>query len=122
MLQNQHHSRELQTIRAMVKIYCRKHHITQNSAVCADCNDFLEYAIKRLTACPFKTQKPTCSKCLIHCYKTNMQAKAKLIMRFSGPRMLWRHPLLALYHLLDGRREIPNPQSCRQTKKLNQLK
>jgi hypothetical protein len=29
-------------------------------------------------------------------------------MRYAGPRMLWRHPLLALAHLVvDGRRPAP---------------
>jgi len=30
------------------------------------------------------------------------------VMRYAGPRMLWRHPWLALAHLLvDGRRPAP---------------
>jgi len=31
-------------------------------------------------------------------------------MRASGPRMLFRHPLLAIRHLLDGLREKPLPR------------
>ena len=31
--------------------------------------------------------------------------RAKEVMRFSGPRMLLRHPILAILHVLDGRRE-----------------
>ncbi len=29
------------------------------------------------------------------------------VMRFAGPRMLARHPYLAIRHLLDDRREAP---------------
>jgi hypothetical protein len=34
-----------------------------------------------------------------------MRDRVKEVMRFSGPRMLLRHPILAIRHLLDGRRE-----------------
>ncbi|MCG7955581.1 MAG: nitrous oxide-stimulated promoter family protein, partial [Candidatus Thiodiazotropha endolucinida] len=29
------------------------------------------------------------------------------VMRYAGPRMLLRHPLLSLYHLLDKFRKVP---------------
>jgi hypothetical protein len=29
------------------------------------------------------------------------------MMRYAGPRMMWRHPLLALSHVLDGKRPAP---------------
>ena len=28
-------------------------------------------------------------------------------MKWAGPRMAWRHPVLSFYHLLDGRRPSP---------------
>ncbi|MBX4365711.1 nitrous oxide-stimulated promoter family protein, partial [Mycobacterium tuberculosis] len=31
----------------------------------------------------------------------------KQIMRWAGPRMLWRHPILTVRHLLDDRRPVP---------------
>ena len=31
----------------------------------------------------------------------------KQVMRYAGPRMLWRHPILAIRHLLDGQRPLP---------------
>ena len=33
-----------------------------------------------------------------------MREEVREVMRHSGPRMLRRHPLLAVAHLLDGRR------------------
>jgi hypothetical protein len=30
-----------------------------------------------------------------------MREKVKQVMRYAGPRMLWRHPLLTLGHLWD---------------------
>ena len=31
----------------------------------------------------------------------------KQIMRWAGPRMLWRHPILTIRHLIDDRRPVP---------------
>jgi len=113
-------ARELKTINAMVTIYCYHHHDFQKN-VCTECADFLDYAKQRLTHCPFEEQKPTCGKCPIHCYKKNMQEKAKEIMRYSGPKMLWNHPIMAFHHLVDGRKKAPDINSCRRSKKNSSL-
>jgi len=107
--------RELKTITAMVQIYCRDHHLPSQEDICADCSEFLQYAEKRLSRCPFQARKPTCGKCPIHCYQKQMQDRARQIMRYSGPKMLWTHPILAFYHILDGLRKTPDPRSCRRT-------
>lgn len=65
----------------------------------------LDYARKRLRLCPFQDKKPTCSKCSIHCYAPGKSEQIKAIMRYSGPRMLLSHPILALHHILDGLRK-----------------
>jgi hypothetical protein len=31
-----------------------------------------------------------------------MRDQVKVVMRYAGPRMLWHHPILALFHILDG--------------------
>jgi hypothetical protein len=36
-----------------------------------------------------------------------MREKIQAVMRHAGPRMPYRHPLLALYHFLDSRRSEP---------------
>jgi len=98
--------RELRTIRAMVRIYCRRHHGGRGE-LCAECAELLDYARQRLERCPFGEEKPTCVRCPIHCYKPSQRERARAVMRFAGPRMLWRHPILAIRHLLDGRRRPP---------------
>ena len=113
-------ARELKTITAMVKLYCREHHHSPTADICEECREFLSYAEKRLAHCPFDESKPTCGKCAIHCYKKDMQAKAKQIMRYSGPKMIWQHPILAFYHLLDSRKNAPDIQSCHSAKKKQQ--
>ena len=98
-------TREKKTIEAMVHIYCKKHHETKADMLCSGCTEFLEYGKMRLDKCPFQEKKSTCGKCLIHCYKPDMKEKVKVIMRYSGPRMLLHHPGLAMHHVVDGFRK-----------------
>jgi len=103
-------TRELKTIAAMLRIYCRDHHgavARGDAGVCADCAALLVYARKRLAGCPYGAEKPTCVNCPIHCYGARQREAMRIVMRHAGPRVLWRHPLLALAHLLDGRRRPP---------------
>jgi len=97
---------ERKTIEAMIGIYCRARHRPKNG-LCPECSELLRYASHRLHSCPFQEEKPTCGNCLVHCYKPRMREKVREVMRFSGPRMLFHHPLMALRHLLDSRRKAP---------------
>ena len=100
--------REKRTVSAMIALYCRAHH-SAGAALCEDCERLHDYALARLDRCPFGVDKPTCANCPVHCYKTDMRARIKTIMRYAGPRMSYRHPLLALMHWLDSlRREHPS--------------
>jgi hypothetical protein len=38
-----------------------------------------------------------------------MRDRVKTVMRYSGPWMLGRHPVLALLHKLDGLRKVEAP-------------
>jgi len=105
--------REFETLSCMVTIYCRDHH-GEGEHPCATCRGFLHYARERLHKCPYGADKPTCSRCPIHCYKARQRGRARAIMGYAGPRMPWRHPWLAWCHLLDGRRRVPHPMSLRR--------
>jgi hypothetical protein len=98
--------RERRTVRAMLELYCRHHHGT-SGVLCRDCADLEGYAGRRLDRCPYGPAKPTCVNCPVHCYRAAERERMREVMRFAGPRMIWRHPVLALLHLLDGRREAP---------------
>ncbi|MGY0614499.1 nitrous oxide-stimulated promoter family protein [Vibrio sp. FJH11] len=98
---------EFKTVRAMVEVYCSAHHGTSNE-LCAQCRELLEYAEVRLDRCPYGEDKPTCNKCPIHCYKPEPKEQMRLIMRYSGPRMLTKHPILAIRHLIHERRSVPD--------------
>jgi len=93
--------REKQTVKAMVRIYCRYHH---HQDLCEECNSVLNYAIKRIEKCIYGPEKPACNNCTTHCYSPAMKAKVKEIMRFSGPKMICKHPVMALAHLIKERR------------------
>ncbi len=99
-------ARELKTMRAMMRIACRDRHGTAEG-LCADCEALLAYATKRLALCPYGDEKPTCANCRIHCYGPRQREQVRQMMRYAGPRMLWRHPYLAVMHLVDGRRPAP---------------
>ena len=94
----------------MVGIYCSAHHDSSGNDLCTECRTFLDYADVRLDKCPYGEDKPTCSNCPVHCYKPAERAQAKEIMRYAGPRMLFRHPLLAIAHKLDGFRTASHPR------------
>jgi hypothetical protein len=98
--------REAATIRAMVVIFCHDLHGTEDG-LCADCTTLLRYAEERLVRCPFGEEKPTCANCPVHCYKADMRERVRAVMRYSGPKMALRHPVLSALHLLDGRKKPP---------------
>lgn len=94
-------TRERKTIEIMVGIYCSGNHAMKNQ-LCEDCTGLLEYANHKIDKCPYNETKPTCTKCPVHCYKSDMRSLVREVMRYSGPRMTYKHPILAFRHLLDG--------------------
>jgi len=95
-------NREKETILAMVRIFCCGHHKVSDGKLCQNCQDLLRYAMERLDECPFGTKKSPCNKCTVHCYKDPMLQQIRDVMKYSGPRMVARHPVLALAHFLKG--------------------
>lgn len=97
--------RDQRTVAAMVRIYCAGRH--GGDSLCAACAALLEYADERLARCPFEEEKTTCRDCPIHCYKPPERTAMKDVMRYAGPRMLLRHPILAIRHLWIERQGAP---------------
>jgi len=67
----------------------------------------MAYAARRLERCPFQEEKPPCAGCPIHCYQPARREQVKAVMRYSGPRMILVHPVLALRHWLDSFKTAP---------------
>ncbi len=99
-------SREWKTIGLMVRCYCQNRHGSP-VALCTECRQLLDYAGLRLQRCRFGEEKPTCAKCPVHCYQRSYREQIKTVMRYAGPQLLWRHPILSLLHWLDGFRDAP---------------
>lgn len=100
-------ARELKTIETMVRMYCRGHRHQGRAPLCSDCGALFEYAKRRLERCVFGDAKPTCAHCVVHCYKADMREQMRVVMRWAGPRMMLRHPVMAIVHLIDERRAVP---------------
>lgn len=98
---NKRLSREWKTVRAMVVIYCKGRHRSA-PGLCVKCQELVDYAQVRLQRCVFGADKPTCANCPVHCYLPARRTEMKDVMRYAGPRMLWKHPVLCVRHWLDG--------------------
>ena len=92
--------KERKLIPVMIRKYCRGNHGTRGG-LCEECTALTEYALFRLEKCPFKVNKKFCSLCKIHCYKPNMREKIKDVMKWSGPRMIFTHPVFAFRHVFQ---------------------
>ncbi|MDR2564273.1 MAG: nitrous oxide-stimulated promoter family protein [Prevotellaceae bacterium] len=99
--------REAKTIKLMIELYCRKHH-PEHKGLCDNCTALYNYAMRRLSQCLFEERKPTCAKCPVHCYAKTQRISIRAVMRYSGWRILFSHPCLAIAHLRDGLRGIPS--------------
>ncbi len=83
----------------MISLYCRKKRPPLKGRLCPECEALLSYAHLRSDRCPFMETKTFCSNCQVHCYKPEMREKIREVMRFAGPRMLPRHPLMVIDHI-----------------------
>ena len=95
--------KEKDTVALMIEIYCKKLHIYKH--LCQECQQLKEYAFTRSDKCPFMETKTFCSNCKVHCNKKDMQDKIKEVMRFSGPRMIFYHPIQAISHIYESQKE-----------------
>lgn len=96
--------REKRTVSLMIRIYCKKKHGTRKG-LCPECEALDAYARMRSDKCPFMETKTFCSNCKEHCYKADMREKIRALMRFSGPRMIFSHPIMAIRHVIESKKE-----------------
>lgn len=92
--------REQQIVSQMITLYCRKKHRLR-TGLCAECAALEAYARMRSQKCPFMEAKTFCSNCKVHCYRPDMRAKILKVMRFAGPRMIFRHPMITMQHIIE---------------------
>lgn len=100
---------EKKTMLCMIEIYCmnnhKEYHKFYNKTfggknICKECENIYNYASIRTDKCKFIDTKTFCSACSSQCYNKDMKEKIKNIMHFSGKRMLFHHPIIALKHVI----------------------
>lgn len=99
--------KEKQVVDLMIRIYCKHKHTGEKNEenLCEECEKLRAYARARVDKCPFMETKTFCSNCRVHCYRKEMREKIRDVMRFSGPRMILYHPVMAVKHVLTTVRE-----------------
>lgn len=88
----------------MIQVYCHGAHKTKRAMkseeeLCLECRELANYVHERVARCPFMATKTFCSMCKVHCYKPEKREQIRKVMRYSGPRMLLYHPVLAVKHV-----------------------
>ena len=107
--------KDLKVLALFTSIYCKDHHQerersalgqdetdlpgVENYRYCAECRDFLLYALERRLRCPLEP-KPICKHCEVHCYRPGHRDKVRDIMRYSGKALILRGRLDLLWHYL----------------------
>ncbi len=106
--------KDLKLLALFTSVYCRAHHSRERNPLkglphqlksfqryqcCAECADFLCYAIERRLGCPLEP-KPSCKHCQVHCYRAGHRDKVREIMRYSGKALIRRGRLDLLWHYL----------------------
>lgn len=100
--------REKRTISQMVALNCAGNHAPEarterahcGEAVCPECARLDAYAVLRTERCRKMETKTSCEECGNHCYRPEMRDRIRSVMRYAGPRMLTKHPVAAVRHLL----------------------
>lgn len=96
--------REKRIVSLMIRLYCRHKHGTRQG-LCPECDALEKYSLERSDRCPFMETKTFCSNCRVHCYRAEMREKIREVMRYSGPRMILYHPVMAVRNVIEDIRE-----------------
>lgn len=106
--------REKRVISQMIAIYCNGNHREGDGrdghkpsckaycgeAICEECLKMDDYAVERTQMCRNMSTKTNCEECENHCYVPEMRRQIRAVMRYAGPRMIYKHPISAIRHLL----------------------
>ena len=93
---------EAMVVTELIQLYCHdKHKGRSKNAknMCSECQDLDAYAQSRIRQCPFMTSKTFCSNCKVHCYDPEEREAIRQVMRYAGPRLLLKHPIIVIHHM-----------------------
>ncbi|NLI72500.1 MAG: nitrous oxide-stimulated promoter family protein [Bacteroidales bacterium] len=128
---------EKQIFFLMAAMYCQDHHAAESEKVpiaklefpeeiqdwiskekrithyrlCANCYELIDKAFQHTERCPHSTYKTFCHECPTMCYRKEDQEKMLPIMRYSGKKIMWKHPMYTwrfIKNLLKNKNKIKN--------------
>ena len=108
--------REKTMVSDMIRVYCKGNHAAydkKNRCLCKECQALDDYARMRSDKCPFMETKTFCSNCKVHCYRPEMRESIRAVMVFSGPRMIFHHPLVTVRHMIENKKETRRLEKTR---------
>ncbi len=89
-----------QLIHEMITIFCAaKHHRVGN---CQTCSRLEEYANMKIDRCPPGDSGISCSSCRVHCYGESERSLIKEVMKYAGPGIFLKSPLLTLRYFMNN--------------------
>ena len=101
--------REKKVVELMIRLYCKGNHQNVETGVvrikgqlCDECAEMLAYAQRHVEHCRYGAEKTFCAHCPKSCYKQAMRERIRAAMRYSGPRMMLHHPIVAVRHLIES--------------------
>jgi len=98
--------KEIKVLKEMILLYCHRNHMIKNGEECCkECQELIEYGTLRVINCPFMETKTFCSNCKVHCYRPDMRERIRKVMRYSGPRIIFKHPRMAIWHVITSIKE-----------------
>jgi hypothetical protein len=103
-------TKDLKLLFNFVRIYCGAKHGDQiktniqvknitvrETYLCRECAEVARHALAKRRNCLLEP-KPSCKKCIVHCYGRDYRERIREIMAFSGRRMILRGRLDYLRH------------------------
>ncbi len=96
--------RDVDVLREFIVLFCDHHHpdlprgtvsaagmvgrcVGNGTVLCAECAALLQYAASKRITCPYDP-KPSCKKCVTHCYRPDYRQRIREVMRFSGIHLI----------------------------------
>ena len=84
--------KDFNILKRFVTTHCHYQHGTKKESICAECEDLIQYAKKKLENCPYDP-KPKCKDCKTHCYKEIYQNRVKEAMSVAGAQFMKNNTL-----------------------------
>lgn len=85
----------------MIKIFCKSNHSDDNTYncnnLCNKCYDMQKYMHYRIDHCK---QNNFCAYCGTKCHPKDKSDYMKKIMRYSGPRIFKKYPIISIKHFI----------------------